>query len=88
MRAFPHPLEEALRARVRLLATTLRPATVQQYEHTVRYFMAYLRHGFPEVRRANHSGAIRICSSGSSISGRGASEIQTNRCWRRPALHI
>jgi site-specific recombinase XerD len=53
MRTFPHPLEEALRARVRLLATTLRPATVSQYEHTVRRFMAYLRHHFPDVRRAS-----------------------------------
>ena len=53
MRTFPHPLEEALRARVRLLATTLRPATVSQYEHTVRRFMGYLRHRFPDVRRAS-----------------------------------
>jgi integrase len=53
VRTPPHPLEEALRARVRLLATTLRPATVRQYEHTVRQFMAYLRSRFPDVRRAN-----------------------------------
>jgi site-specific recombinase XerD len=53
MRTPPHPLEEALRARVRLLATTLRPATVRQYEHTVRWFMAFLRASFPDVRRAN-----------------------------------
>lgn len=53
MRTPPHPLEEALRARVRLLATTLRPATVRLYEHTIRQFMAYLRSRFPEVRRAN-----------------------------------
>lgn len=48
-----HPLEQALQVRVRLLATTLRPGTVQLYAHTVRYFMAYLRQSFPEVRRAN-----------------------------------
>lgn len=54
MRTPTHPLEEALRARVRLLATTLRPATVRQYEHTVRLFMAYLRARFPDVRSANH----------------------------------
>ena len=48
----PHPLEEALQARVRLLATTLRPATVQHYDQTVRLFMAYLRQAFPDVRRA------------------------------------
>jgi hypothetical protein len=53
MKTPPHPLQEALRARVRLLATTLRPATVQHYEHTIRYFMAYLRQSFPQVRRAD-----------------------------------
>jgi site-specific recombinase XerD len=53
MRTPPHPLEEALRARVRLLATTLRPATARHYEYTVRQFMAYLRRSFPEVRRPN-----------------------------------
>jgi integrase len=53
MRTPPHPLEEALRARVRLLATTLRPATAKQYEHTLRRFMGYLRRSFPDVRRAS-----------------------------------
>lgn len=53
MKTPPHPLQEALRTRVRLLATTLRPATVQHYEHTIRYFMAYLRQSFPGVRRAD-----------------------------------
>ena len=53
MRTPPHPLEEALRTRVRLLTTTLRPATVRHYEHTVRLFLTYLRQRFPEVRRAN-----------------------------------
>lgn len=53
MRNPPHPLEEALRARVRLLATTLRPATVRQYQHTVRVFMTYLRASFPDIRRPN-----------------------------------
>ena len=38
LRTLPHPREEALRARVRLLATTLGPATVRQYEHTVRHY--------------------------------------------------
>ncbi len=51
MRTPPHPLEEALRARVRLLATTLRPATVKHYQQTVRLFMAYLRQAFPQLRR-------------------------------------
>ena len=54
MRTPPHPLEEALRARVRLLATTLRPAMVRQYEHTLRLFMAYLRASCPDVRSAHH----------------------------------
>jgi site-specific recombinase XerD len=49
----PHPLQEALTARVRLLATTLRPSTLRHYEHTARLFMAYLRECFPEVRRAD-----------------------------------
>lgn len=53
MRTPPHPLEEALRARVRLLATTLRPSTVRQYQHTVRLFMVYLRTSFPDLRRPN-----------------------------------
>ena len=52
MKKSPHPLQAALQARVRLLATTLRPSTVRQYEHTVRQFMAYLQK-FPEVRRAD-----------------------------------
>ena len=51
MRTPPHPLEEALRARVRLLATTLRPSTARQYEYTGRHFMDYLRRSFPKVRR-------------------------------------
>jgi len=54
MSAPRHPLEEPLRARVRLLATTLRPATVKHYEHTVRHFVAYLRQRFPNLRRPNH----------------------------------
>jgi integrase len=49
----PHPLEEALQARVRLLATTLHPSTARQYAYTVRCFMAYLRAAFPDLRRAN-----------------------------------
>jgi site-specific recombinase XerD len=53
MKTAPHPLHEALRARVRLLATTLRPATVHLYEHTLRYFMAYLTQNFPDVRQPN-----------------------------------
>ena len=52
MRTPPHPLEQALHARVRLLATTLRPATVRTYEVTVRYFANYLQ-SVPAVRRAD-----------------------------------
>ncbi len=53
MKPPPHPLEEALQARVRLLATTLRPSTLRHYEHTAALFMAWLRESFPEVRRAD-----------------------------------
>jgi site-specific recombinase XerD len=51
MNAPSRPLEAALKARVRLLATTLRPSTVKQYKHTARLFVAYLRETFPDVRR-------------------------------------
>ncbi len=50
----PHPLEAALTARVRLLATTLRPSTLRHYEHTAALFVAWLREAFPEVRRDPH----------------------------------
>lgn len=53
MKKVSHPLEEALRARQRLLATTLRPSTVQGYGQTIRLFMLYLREHFPELRRAD-----------------------------------
>jgi len=53
VRKVPHALERALNARVRLLATTLRPATARQYHYTARHFIAYLRGAFPEVRRPN-----------------------------------
>jgi len=53
MRQPLHPLEEALLARVQLLATTLRPATVKHYRQTTRLFMTYLRQNFPDVRRAD-----------------------------------
>lgn len=53
MKTLPHPLEEAFLARVRLLATTLQPSTVDGYRHTVRLFMAYLRQSTPEIRRAS-----------------------------------
>jgi len=46
-----HPLQEALQARITLLATTLRPSSVMHYRHTVRLFLEYLRHSFPEVQR-------------------------------------
>ena len=51
MKRSAHPLEAALRTRVRLLATTLRPATVTHYSLTIRLFTAYLREAFPDVRR-------------------------------------
>ncbi len=53
MRTPPHPLEEALLTRVRLLATTLSPTTADGYRHTVRLFITYLQQRFPEIRRAS-----------------------------------
>jgi site-specific recombinase XerD len=50
MKPTPSALQQALQARVQLLATTLRPNTVQQYQHTVRRFLAYLAERFPEIR--------------------------------------
>ena len=76
-----HLLEEALRARVRLLATTLRPATVNLYQSTLRHFLAYLRQHFPNLRRPDQLrrdphllgwleslAAYRIPSSGQALS--------------------
>ena len=53
MKTPPHPLEEAFVGPLRLLATTLRPSTMESYRHTVRLFIAYLRQQFPDVRRAS-----------------------------------
>jgi site-specific recombinase XerD len=50
MKRPPHPLQEALRARVQLLATTLRPSSVHHYEHTVRLFMTFVQRQFPDVQ--------------------------------------
>lgn len=46
-----HALEKALEARLHLLATTLQPATIRQYQHTLRLFLDYLKKSFPEVRQ-------------------------------------
>ena len=51
MKTRPTPLAAALDARVRLLATTLRPNTMAGYRHTVKLFLAYLHVAFPEVRQ-------------------------------------
>lgn len=53
MRKPPHPLEEALQARLRLLETTLRASTFKQYTYTVRLFITYLGARFPQVRRGD-----------------------------------
>jgi site-specific recombinase XerD len=47
----PHALAKALEARLRLLATTLRPSTAAQYRYTVRLFLAFLDEVFPDARR-------------------------------------
>ena len=64
------PLEEALGARVRLLATRLRPSTVRLYESTFRHFTAYLRQHFPAVRRADQLQRDPHTWAGWSICGR------------------
>lgn len=51
MRVRLSPLAASLAARVRLLATTLRPGTIAGYRHTVKLFLAYLNATFPEVRQ-------------------------------------
>src|SRR6266568_560163 len=50
MRPRPNPLEEALRARVRLMATTLRPTTVAGYQGTLKMLLKYLSR-YPEMRQ-------------------------------------
>ena len=42
-------LQAALEARVRLLETTLQPATAAHYRYTVRSFIGYLGTSFPET---------------------------------------
>lgn len=64
------PLEEALGARVRLLATRLRPSTVRLYESTFRHFTAYLRQHFPRCGAPINCSAIHISWAGWSICGR------------------
>jgi site-specific recombinase XerD len=51
MRVRLSPLAACLAARVRLLATTLRPGTVAGYRHTVKLFLSYLSAAFPEIRQ-------------------------------------
>jgi len=46
-----HALQQALQARVTLLATTLRPSSVLHYRYTVRLFLQYLSQSFPAVQR-------------------------------------
>ena len=46
-----HVLQKALDARVRLLETTLQPATIYHYRHTVRLFLEYLKEHYPELTR-------------------------------------
>ena len=51
MKRPPHALAQALEARLRLLATTLRPSTAAQYRYTVRLFLAFLDEAYPDLRR-------------------------------------
>lgn len=45
------PLEQALRAQLRLLETTLRPSTVSDYRAVTGHFLEFLQRRFPEVTR-------------------------------------
>jgi site-specific recombinase XerD len=49
MKQTKSPLQKALEARVRLLDTTLQPATMNHYRHTMRLFLRYLSEQYPEV---------------------------------------
>lgn len=51
MKQTEHALQQALEAQLRLLATTLQPATMYHYRRTVRLFLGYLREIYPEVSR-------------------------------------
>lgn len=44
-------LEQIFEKQVQTLSLTLQPFTVVKYEYVARYFVAYLRDSFPEVRR-------------------------------------
>jgi site-specific recombinase XerD len=46
----PSPLQKALESRVRLLETTLQPATVSRYRLAVRLFLEFLHENYPEIR--------------------------------------
>jgi site-specific recombinase XerD len=53
MKQTENALQKALEARVRLLATTLQPATMYHYRRTVRLFLEYLNECHPEVSKAS-----------------------------------
>jgi len=46
-----HTLKEIFEKQVQNLSLTLQPFTVVKYQYVARYFVAYLRDKFPEVRR-------------------------------------
>ena len=51
MKRRPSPLAGALQARIRLLATTLRPPTVAAYRQTATLFLTYLEKRDPDLRQ-------------------------------------
>ena len=51
MRQTQNALQKALEAQLRLLATTLQPATMYHYRSTVRLFLGYLQEDYPQVSR-------------------------------------
>lgn len=51
MKPSRHSLEQIFDAHIQVLATTLRPATVEEYRSLVRGFLAYLRATFPQLHK-------------------------------------
>ena len=51
MKQSRHTLEQIFQTQVDNLSLTLQPFTVVKYQYVARYFVAYLRAEFPEIRR-------------------------------------
>jgi len=51
MKQSRHTLEQMFQTQVDNLSLTLQPFTIVKYQYVARYFVAYLRADFPEIRR-------------------------------------